>query len=94
MNKRYANDMTAGMPTHPGVLIADELEARSMRQASLASAMQVSPSLLSDLIHARRNITADLALRLEKALDISALLWMNLQAKYQIDTLRKTTEVA
>lgn len=94
MNKIFANDIPAGSPIHPGALIGDEIEARKLKQKDLSKKMGISPPMLSDLIHGRRNITADLALRLESALDISAMFWMNFQSKYDLDKARKLVEIA
>lgn len=93
MNKIFANEMSAGSPVHPGKIISDEIEARKMKQKELAGKMGISTSVLSDLIHGRRNITADLALKLEQALDISAMFWMNFQSKYDLDKARKLVVV-
>ena len=94
MSKIFANDIPTGSPIHPGAIISDELEARELKQKELAKNMSISPSMLSDLIHGRRNITADLALRLESAFDISAMFWMNFQNKYDLDKARKLVEVS
>lgn len=89
MNKIFANDISAGSPVHPGKIISDEIEARKMKQKDLAKNMVISASMLSDLIHGRRNITAELALKLENTLEISAMFWMNFQSKYDLDKARK-----
>ncbi len=94
MSKIFVNDIPAGVPIHPGAIINDEIEAREVKQKDLAKDMGISPSMLSDLIHGRRNISADLALRLESALEISAMFWMNYQNKYDLDKARKLVEVA
>jgi HTH-type transcriptional regulator/antitoxin HigA len=89
MNKIFANDIPAGSPVHPGEILSDEIEARGLKQKDLARDMGIAPTMLSDLIHGRRNITADLALKLESSLDISAMFWMNFQSKYDLDKARK-----
>lgn len=87
-NIKLSKDILPSHATHPGVLIADELESREMKQAQLADAMNIAPNVLSELIHGKRNITPELALKLEKALDIDAVYWMRLQVRYEIDTIR------
>jgi len=89
MNKTYANDLPSGSSIHPGEIIADELDARNMKQKELAAAMDISVTMLSDLLHGRRHITADVALKLERALDISAMFWMNFQSKFDLDKARR-----
>ncbi len=93
MSKILANDMLTGVPIHPGTVISDEIGARELKQKDLAKDMGISASMLSDLIHGRRNITAELALKLEYSLDISAMFWMNFQSKYDLDRVRKLIEV-
>jgi addiction module HigA family antidote len=74
--------------THPGVLLQDEIEYREIKQKDLAKQMHIAPTVLNEIIHAKRNITAELALKLEKALDIDAITWMNIQVKFDIDSLK------
>jgi addiction module HigA family antidote len=74
--------------THPGILLHDEIEYREIKQKDLANGMHIAPTVLSEIIHGKRNLTAELALKLEKALDIDAITWMRLQVKYDIDCLR------
>ena len=74
--------------THPGVLIADEVEYRGIKQQELANVMGIASSVLSEIIHGKRNITPELALKFEKALDIDASYWMRLQVGYEIAQIR------
>ena len=63
--------------THPGVLIADELDAReNINQKELAHLLNVKSSFLNEIIKGKRPITPDTAILLEKALDISAEFWL------------------
>ncbi len=81
--------------THPGVLIADELQQRGLKQKDLAEKMEIAPTTMSEIIHGKRNLTTDLALKLEMALDVDAAYWMRLQVRYEIDSVRiKKREVA
>ena len=73
--------------THPGVLIADEIEYREIMQKHLAEKMDIAANMLSEIIHGKRNITPATAMKLEKALDIDAVYWMRLQVKYEIDCI-------
>ena len=75
--------------THPGSLIADELETReNLNQKELAHLLGVKVSFLNEIIKGKRTITADTALLLEKALDIPADFWMKFQTQYDLDTAR------
>lgn len=79
-----ANNLTPYEPTHPGELIFEELETRNMTQAALANQIGVSPSLLNEVIKGKRAVNTELALMLEAALGISAELWLNMQADYNM----------
>jgi antitoxin HigA-1 len=85
---KLTNDMIPGQAFHPGVLLFDEIEYRGISQKELAGNMNIAPTILSEIIHGKRNLTAALALKLEKALDIDAITWMRLQIKFDIDSLR------
>jgi len=75
--------------THPGVLIKDELDVRDdINQKDLAIILDVKPSFLNEIIKGKRPITADLAIVLEKALQIPADYWMKFQSQYEIDCAR------
>lgn len=75
--------------THPGILIADELETRDdLNQKDLAHLLDVKVSFLNEIIKGKRPITADTALVLEKALEIPADFWMKFQTQYDLDTAR------
>jgi len=85
---KLTDDMIPGQAFHPGVLLYDEIEYRGISQKELADSINIAPTVLSEIIHGKRNLTAALSLKLEKALDIDAITWMRLQIKFDIDTLR------
>ncbi len=59
--------------THPGVLIKDELEVRpELKQKDLAIELGVKPTFLNEIIKGKRPLTADIAILLEKILEIPA----------------------
>ena len=72
-------------PTHPGEVLAGELEELGMSTAELARALHVPSNRLYQLIAGKRAMTADTALRLEQWLGVSAGFWMNLQKRYELD---------
>lgn len=82
------NTLTPHIATHPGELLKDELDARDIRQSNLASEISMQPTMLNEIIKGKRAITADIAILLEKALDIPADYWMNLQTQYELDKAR------
>lgn len=85
---KLTKDTIPAQATHPGHLIADEIEYRVIKQKDLADAMDISANVLSEIIHGKRNITPDIAMKLEQALDIDAIYWMRLQVKYYIDKIK------
>ena len=91
MNRKVntLNQLIPGDVFHPGEFIKDELEARNMSQQDLVLLTGLSKSELSSIIHGRRNLSAKTAVILEIALGINAEFWMNLQAKYEIETIKK-----
>lgn len=85
MTKIKANDVVPFIAIHPGELIHDELRARGIKQKELAMLMGVPASVLNDVIKGKRSLNAELAVLLEKALDIQSDYWMRLQSRFDID---------
>ncbi len=83
-----ANNLVPFEPTHPGSIIQEELDAREMTQAKLAKQIGVSPSLLNEVIKGKRGVNTELALLLEAALGISAHIWIELQADYNMQVAK------
>lgn len=79
---------------HPGEVLEMELEARGLKKRFFAEQLGISPSQLSELINVKRHISANLALKLEKLLDIDAEFWMRVQASYDIAIARKALAAA
>lgn len=80
-------------PVHPGkVLFEDFLEPLGISQYRLAKEMKVYSRKINEIVHGKRSITADTALRLSRYLGTSAELWMNLQALYDLEKARDEIE--
>ena len=74
-------------PIHPGeVLLEDFMKPLGLSQYRLAQDLQVSPMRISQIVHGKRSITADTALRLARYFGTSADVWMRLQARYDLET--------
>lgn len=72
-------------PIHPGEILKEEyLEPLGITPAALARALHVSAPTVNDIVRERRNISADVALRLAAALGTTAQFWLNLQAAYDL----------
>lgn len=74
---------------HPGRHLAEMLEELGITQYRLAQAMHVPPRRVNEIVHGKRAITADTALRLGRALGMSPDFWMNLQARYARDQVER-----
>lgn len=74
------------IPTiHPGeVLMEDFIEGFGITQNKLAVAIGVPPRRINEIVHGKRGITADTAVRLARYFGTSAEFWMNLQSHYEL----------
>ena len=72
-------------PTHPGKIIKEDyLRPLSITIKDMAAVLGVSRKTLSKIINERGSITPDMALRLSRAFDTTADLWLNLQKNYDL----------
>ena len=69
---------------HPGEVLAEELEARGMVKSAFAMKIGMYPSHFSNLLKGKRNVSAAIAIKLEKELDIPAEFWLGLQMDYDL----------
>ncbi|MDK8345606.1 HigA family addiction module antitoxin [Brevibacterium sp. UMB1308A] len=73
-------------PVHPGeVLMEDFLKDMGITQHKLAVSIGVSPRRINEIVHGKRAITADTALRLAKFFGMTPQFWLGLQTQYDID---------
>lgn len=76
-------------PIHPGeVLLLDFLEPLSVTQHRLAVSIGVPPRRINEIVHGKRRISADTALRLARFFGTSERFWINLQARYDLERER------
>jgi len=74
-----------GPPTHPGEMLLEEfLKPLGMSQKELAAKLGVSYPRVSELIHGKRGMTPDTALRLERLFGMEAQFWLNLQMAWDL----------
>ena len=69
---------------HPGEILADELTELGVTPTELSRQINVPPNRVTQIIHGRRGITGDTALRLGHWFGTSAQFWLNLQSAYDI----------
>jgi addiction module HigA family antidote len=76
-------------PIHPGeVLMLEYLQPLEVTQHRLAVAIGVPPRRINEIIHGKRRITPDTALRLARYFTTSERFWLNLQDRYDIEVER------
>ena len=76
---------TNGAPTHPGAMLLEEfLAPLGMTQRDLAARLGVSYPRINELIHGKRGVTPDTALRLERLFGMEAQFWLNLQLAWDL----------
>ncbi|MER8386511.1 HigA family addiction module antitoxin [Mesorhizobium sp. M0751] len=69
---------------HPGEILADELQELGVSPTELSRLINVPPNRVTQIIHGRRRVTGDTALRLGHWFGSSAQFWLNLQSAYDI----------
>ena len=78
---------------HPGeVLLEEFLKPLEISQNRLARAMGVPPRHINEIVHGKRAVSADTAIRLSRALGTSEQFWMGLQADYDLEEARKAAQ--
>ena len=76
-------------PIHPGeVLLADFLKPMGVSQYRLAKGVCVPPRRINEIVHGKRGVIADTALRLARFFGTSERFWLNLQSRYDLEVQR------
>ncbi len=74
-------------PIHPGEILLEEfLQPLEISQYRLAKDIGVPPRRINEIVHGKRGISADTALRLSRYFGLSERFWMNLQSRYDLET--------
>lgn len=77
-------------PIHPGeILMEDFIEGFGISQNKLAVSVGVPPRRINEIVHGKRGITADTAIRLARYFGTSEEFWMNLQSNYELRLERR-----
>ena len=78
-------------PVHPGeILLADFMKPMGISQYRLAKNIAVPPRRINEIVHGRRAVSADTALRLGLFFAMEARFWINLQAHYDLEIAEET----
>jgi antitoxin HigA-1 len=73
-------------PVHPGEILLEEfLTPMHLSQNKIANDIGVSPRRINEIVHGKRRITAETALRLAHYFKMSAQFWLGLQMDYDLD---------
>ena len=73
-------------PIHPGeILIEEFLKPLGISQYKLAKDINVPARRINEIVHGKRSISADTALRLSRYFNLSERFWLNLQARYDLE---------
>ena len=86
--------MTTSEPIHPGEHLAEIMDELGISQYRLAKAIGVPPIRIHEIVHRRRSITADTALRIGKALGMTPEFWLELQRMYDLELVRASTDTS
>jgi addiction module HigA family antidote len=80
-------------PIHPGEILMEEfLEPMGISQYRLAKNISVPPRRINEIVHGKRSITADTALRLGRFFGMSPQFWLNLQTRYDLEVTEDLLE--
>jgi addiction module HigA family antidote len=71
-------------PIHPGQVLRDELEEIELTQTALAKHIGVLPKTVNEICRGKRGISAEMAMKLSKALGGSPQFWLNLQNNWEL----------
>ena len=73
-------------PVHPGEILKEEfLDPMGISQYRLAKDINVPPRRINEIVHCKRSISADTALRLGRYFNMSPQFWINLQSHFDLE---------
>jgi addiction module HigA family antidote len=80
-------------PTHPGEMLLEEfIKPLGISQSELAEWMGVSYPRLNEIVHAKRAVTPDTALRLEQVFGMEAQFWLSLQVAWDLYHVKRSPD--
>lgn len=78
-------------PIHPGAVLLDELEEVGLTQSALAKHIGVLPKTINEICRGKRGISAEMAMKLSRALGGSPQFWLNLQNNWELSQLHEAS---
>jgi len=85
-----ASLLTGLRPVHPGEILRDELAEIYVSADALARAIDIPSDQIAEILEEKRDMTADMALRLAYYFGTSARFWLNLQQSYDLALIEQT----
>jgi len=76
--------MTHTIKVHPGAVLKDELQERGISQSQLAQHIGVLAKTINEICRGKRGISAEMAVKLSRALGASPEFWLNLQKNWEL----------
>jgi addiction module HigA family antidote len=92
--RMIANNLEPFEPTHPGVLLKEEIEYRGISQKKLSEQTGIPYTSLNEVLHGKRAISTEYALLIEAALGIDSGFWLRMQADYNLLTAKRNKTFA
>jgi addiction module HigA family antidote len=89
-----ANNIEPFEPTHPGEVLKDEIEYRGISQKHFASQIGIQYTMLNEILNCKRAVNVQFAMLVEAALGIDAELWLKMQTRYNMLTVKKDRSFA
>lgn len=83
-DRMIANNLKPFYPTHPGEVLKDEIEYRGISQRGLARELDISYSVLNEVLNAKRALNPELAMMMEAALGVDAAPLLAMQNEYDM----------
>ena len=83
--------MHYSISVHPGAVLLDELEERGITQAALAAHIGSLAKTINEICRQKRGISAEMAVKLSRALGASPEFWLNLQKNWELSQVPAAT---
>lgn len=90
LKKEGAMSKSHVTPVHPGEILQDELEELGLTQAALAQHIKVLPKTINEICRKKRGISAEMAVKLSKALGGTPQFWLNAQNNWELSQLNES----
>jgi addiction module HigA family antidote len=81
--------MSHTIAVHPGQVLSDELSERGITQAALAARIGVLSKTINEICKGKRGISAEMAMKLSRALGASPGFWLNLQKNWELSQVKR-----